>query len=588
MNVLFLDVEPLYDDLLPTGLRQVGCNVRTLSEVLDGRLEQELATFTPDFILTLGWSWFPTPERLELIREVAQRHSIPVVAWMTEDPCWHEHYSVPYVQRLQPDLVLTICAEYVAKYEAMGLSAACLPFGYNHDLYQPVPPRFEYACDIAIVANFYTTQFEEMNRKRSLAALVTPLLERGYNMRIWGSNWDRAPEFGLPSLPVGVWHGYLNHRETPAVYNSAKIVIGLQNEFDFETNLTMRTCEVMGAGGFLLTSRTRAVERFFVHGKHLVMSGSPAETLELVDHYLRHPKEREQIAAHGQALVEAQHTYAHRALEVLSLFSRLRSGRPMRAAFAVTAGPVAEETQESAHVGPGTDASTGDALAHRVPWVDPVNRVPWADPASPAEPEPAEFSGSLELTAATKSHKRKFPCHPYCCCPCCCSHHHHHHDCSDSSSSSSSHHHCDCSDSSSSHHHHHHDCSDSSSSHHHHHHDCSDSSSSHHHHHHDCSDSSSSGSSHHHCDCSDSSSSSSSCSTHWSLSAPATSRPICDCTDSSGSDSSSSDSSDRKARKAQWKRKWALWRAKRARRRIERRQRRRQRRAGGGANSGQQ
>lgn len=333
MNVLFLDVEPLYDDLLPTGLRQVGCNVRMLSEVLDGRLEQEIAEFRPDFILTLGWSWFPTPERLDVIREVAERHRIPILSWMTEDPCWHEHFCVPYVNRLQPDLVLTICAEYVAKYVALGFRAACLPFGFNHDLYQPVRPWPDYTCDIAVVANFYTTQFEEMNRKRSIHDLVTPLLERGYTMKIWGNNWDRAPEFGLPPLPEGAWKGYLSHRETPAVYNSAKIVVGLQNEFDYETNLTMRTCEVLGAGGFLLTSRTRAVERFFTHRKHLVMSSSPEETLLLVDYYLGHPEERAKIAAAGQALVEARHTYAHRALELLSLFGRMREMRPLRGAF---------------------------------------------------------------------------------------------------------------------------------------------------------------------------------------------------------------------------------------------------------------
>ncbi|MDF2626479.1 MAG: spore protein [Symbiobacteriaceae bacterium] len=541
MNVLFLEVEPLYEDLLPTGLRQVGCSVRTLNEVLDGRLEQELASFRPDFMLTLGWSWFPTPERLEVIREASERHGIPVVAWMTEDPCWHEHYCVPYVQRLQPDLVLTICAEYVARYEAMGFRAACLPFGYNHDLYQPVAPKPEYACDIAIVANFYTAQYDEMNRKRSLEALVRPLLERGYNMKIWGNNWERAPEFGLPMLADGVRQGYLHHRETPAVYNAAKIVVGLQNEFEFETNLTMRTCEVMGAGGFLLTSRTRAVERFFKHGKHLVMSNSPAETLLLVDYYLRHPDERAQIASEGQAVVEAHHTYAHRALELLTVFARLREMNPLQAA--VPAGQTeaaagrAEAAAGRAEVAAGraeaaagqveavagrVEAAAGrvEVVAAQVGRVDPAwQSAGAASDASGTGSRGVSWSGSVDSLAAVAgahSHDHghgKFPCHPYCCC-CKCrkDHHHHHHhcDCSDSSSSSSTH--CDCSDSSS-----------SSSTH------C------------DCSDSSSSSSTH--CDCSDSSSSSS---TH------------CDCSDSSSSGSTGA----QKPKRRRWNR--AMRRRRRA------------------------
>jgi spore maturation protein CgeB len=331
MNVLFLDVEPLYADLLPAGLRQIGCTVRTVTEVLDGQLDRELAEFRPDFVLTMGWSTFPIPERLKIVREALDRHEIPLIYWATEDPCWHVQWSVPYVHMLQPDLVVTICAEYVRRYRAMGLRAACLPFGYNHELYRPVAPRAEYECDIAVVANFYTNQFDKMNRKRSLHALVGPLLERGYDMKIWGNNWHLAPQFGLP-VGNGVWRHYLDHRRAPAVYNSAKIVIGLQNEFDYRTNITMRTCEVLGSEGFLLTSRTAAVERMFEHGKHLVMSRSPEETVELVDFYLAHPDERGRIAAAGKARVRSRHTYAHRALELVELFERLRKVRPMRGA----------------------------------------------------------------------------------------------------------------------------------------------------------------------------------------------------------------------------------------------------------------
>ena len=329
MRVLFLEADPLYDDLLPAGLRQVGCDVRMLTEVMGGEIDRLLTEFEPDFALMLGWSWFPTPERLDLIRETLSRYEIPLVYWSTEDPCWHEQYCVPYVHRVQPDLVATICNEYVERYEALGFRAACLPFGYNPAVCQPVEARPEYACDIAVVANFYTTDFYRMNRKRSLEQLVIPLLDQGYDIKIWGAHWERAPQFGV-HLPEGVWRHWLPHREAPAVYNSAKIVLGLQNEFDFETNLTMRTCEVLGAGGFLLTSRTRAVERFFEHKQHLVMSSSPEETRELVAYYLAHPEERAEIAAAGEALVSSQHTYGHRALDLLQILTVAGIGRAVR------------------------------------------------------------------------------------------------------------------------------------------------------------------------------------------------------------------------------------------------------------------
>lgn len=198
--------------------------------------------------------------------------------------------------------------------------SVCLPFGYNHEIYKPVPPKPEYRCDIAVVANFYPWGL--VNRNRSLYDLVVPLLERGYDMKIWGIRWDQAPGLGI-ALPDGVWQGYLDHRESPAVYNSAKIVIGVQNEFDYATNITMRTPEVLGAGGFLLASRTRATEAMFQHRKHLILSGSPEATLTLVDYYLERPEERAEIAAAGLQYVRDHFTYARRAEELLRQFKRL-------------------------------------------------------------------------------------------------------------------------------------------------------------------------------------------------------------------------------------------------------------------------
>lgn len=339
VKVLLLESEQLYRDLLPVGLSQVGCTVQTLSEVLGGELERTMAEFQPDFVLTIGWSLFPTQERLDVIREVLNRYQAPLVYWATEDPLWHEQWSIPYVKRCQPDLVATVCAESVSKYEALGLRAIVLPFGYNDELYRSVPAEPQFACDIAVVANFYTTNFHNGGRKRSLGDLVTPLLERGYAMKIWGHNWAVAPEYGVP-LREGVWQGYLEHRETPALYNSAQIVIGLQNEFDGATNLTMRTCEVMGAGGFLLTSRTKAVESLFDDKVHLVMSNSAEETLSLVDYYLANPEERLQIAAAGQAHVRARHTYARRVVALLLEVFRRYTGR----AIVVATEQIEEET----------------------------------------------------------------------------------------------------------------------------------------------------------------------------------------------------------------------------------------------------
>lgn len=48
-------------------------------------------------------------------------------------------------------------------------------------------------------------------------------------------------------IPPNWIHGYLDYTEAYKVYSSAKVVIGLQN---CESQLTQRTYEILGSGGF--------------------------------------------------------------------------------------------------------------------------------------------------------------------------------------------------------------------------------------------------------------------------------------------------------------------------------------------------
>jgi spore maturation protein CgeB len=116
-------------------------------------------------------------------------------------------------------------------------------------------------------------------------------------------------------LPRAFLHGYLPYDEAYKVYNSADIVIGLQNT---TTQVTMRTFEILGSGGFLLTSKTPAVDNLFKVNHDLVAAGSPEETLAMVHYYLDHPDQRHQIQQQGQAAV-VSHSYQHRAESIIAI-----------------------------------------------------------------------------------------------------------------------------------------------------------------------------------------------------------------------------------------------------------------------------
>jgi spore maturation protein CgeB len=108
----------------------------------------------------------------------------------------------------------------------------------------------------------------------------------------------------------------LSYLDTNDVYSSAKIVLGFQNT---ESELTSRTFEVLAARGFLLAPCTPAIKETFIPGKHLVCSHSPEETIELMDYFLNHEEERKKIALAGQMEVYLNHTYRHRAAEIVKI-----------------------------------------------------------------------------------------------------------------------------------------------------------------------------------------------------------------------------------------------------------------------------
>jgi len=183
-------------------------------------------------------------------------------------------------------------------------------FGYNQDIFKKVPSKPEYQHDIVLVANNYNWPAYENIQRKAIQDIVKPLIAAGYDIKIWGADWTNPLlEYTIDEKFYG---GSISYLETPYVYSSAKIVLGLQNVNTSLTQTSCRTFEIMGSGAFYLTAYTPSHEHYFTNHHHLVWSTSPNETLTLVDYYLKNDSERQAIARQGQTEVLNNHTYAHR------------------------------------------------------------------------------------------------------------------------------------------------------------------------------------------------------------------------------------------------------------------------------------
>ncbi|MBB6215359.1 spore maturation protein CgeB [Anaerosolibacter carboniphilus] len=313
-RILFFARSSKYTLGLPQGFRELNCPVFVLRDLSRDSIKEAVDHFRPDLFITTGWAYRRHKRKYidQLVEKVA-KHRIKHVYWATEDPRWTEECSFECIKIFNPDAILTIHPESVSIYQRLGFPAGHLDFGCNPEFNKYEPPSSKYAYDVALVGN--GGKEWKSYRKDSVQTLLRPLVERGHNIAIWGKRWDRFNEdlMGF-KIPKHILKGELPYEETNKVYNSAKIIIGLQNDQDM---LTSRTFEVLGSGGFLLTMPTRAVKNLFINNAHLVCSSSPEDTVNLVDYYLKDGKARQEVAQNGQREVCINHTYKERAKQIL-------------------------------------------------------------------------------------------------------------------------------------------------------------------------------------------------------------------------------------------------------------------------------
>ncbi|TWH46539.1 glycosyltransferase [Sporomusa sp. KB1] len=321
MKILFIDVDPQYLLGLPPGFEKNGCEVKILTDIVEEELEQLLTEYHPDLVVTTGWTKIHTDSRLKILGDMVEKYQLTHAYWATEDPRWTDDWSLPYIKATKPEYIFTIDRESVAFYQQLGFKAYYLPWACNPEFHRPAEPMEKYKCDIALVATAGITW--SSYRRDSARILLKPLVERGYDVSIWGKRWENLdPDIVGFNVDARHLRGKLSYQETNHVYSSAKIILGFQN---VTTELTSRTYEVMGARGFLLAPATPAVLEKFNPGKHLAVTQSEEETLRLVDYYLNQEEKRKEIALNGQREVYFYHnTYSDRAAQILTLTSLSR------------------------------------------------------------------------------------------------------------------------------------------------------------------------------------------------------------------------------------------------------------------------
>ena len=125
---------------------------------------------------------------------------------------------------------------------------------------------------------------------------------------------EKVPEGILKNVEIRPWVDYWS--EMPKVFYLSKININITSR-SIETGVPQRVWDILAVGGFCLTNYQPELEEYFEIGKDLEVYHNLEELVAKVDYYLKHEKERINIAISGYKKVKKHHNYCNRLSEEL-------------------------------------------------------------------------------------------------------------------------------------------------------------------------------------------------------------------------------------------------------------------------------
>ena len=88
------------------------------------------------------------------------------------------------------------------------------------------------------------------------------------------------------------------------------------------TGIPLRSFEIMGSGGFLLSNYQREYEEYFQNEVDYVYYTDYKDLENKVEYYLTHEKERKEIAENGYRKIREAHTYKCRVETIMEIISQ--------------------------------------------------------------------------------------------------------------------------------------------------------------------------------------------------------------------------------------------------------------------------
>ncbi|WP_207481463.1 CgeB family protein [Arenibaculum pallidiluteum] len=190
----------------------------------------------------------------------------------------------------------------------------CVPI-YNAldpETHHPVPAAPRFAADLGFMAS----RLPDRERRCDAFFFKAAELAPGRRFLLGGNGWD-----GKPMSPNVRYVGHVYTRDHNALNCSALAVLNVTRDSMAETGFSppTRVFEAAGAGACLVTDAWEGIEMFLEPGTEVLVARDGAEVAAHVEALT--PERSRRIGEAARRRMLAEHTYAHRAGEVVALLT---------------------------------------------------------------------------------------------------------------------------------------------------------------------------------------------------------------------------------------------------------------------------
>ena len=214
------------------------------------------------------------------------------------------------------DLMMSQLGATVEFFRRLGVRAEVNHLAFEPALLDSLPPPPATEFDVSFVG---TVSPDHQQR----IALLEAVAER-HDLKLFGN-----PPRTLPASSTlhRCFQGEVWGADMYQALRRSKITLNSHIDMAGAEAGNMRLFEATGVGAFLLTDFKTNLHTLFEPGREVAVWRSVDDCLEGIGRALGDAGARATIAAAGQAKTFAQHTYRHRAAEILGFVEALRGGR---------------------------------------------------------------------------------------------------------------------------------------------------------------------------------------------------------------------------------------------------------------------